>query len=129
MLILTTSLANTQNYSQAELNTAISASTMPVYTLEVLPSAIPSEPSAPSVLTELSAQTGGQHIAVAKLEDLPEAVHQVVIALNALYLLGYVPSNRAVDGAYRRLDITLAAPRGLPKLTARSRPGYIAPTQ
>jgi hypothetical protein len=121
MLILTTGAANTQNYSEAELRAAFSTLTMPVYTFEVH--------DENPILSEVAVQTGGQHVTVANAEDLPEAVHQVLIAVRNLYFLGYVPSNGARDGGYRNVDVTLASPRGLPKLTAHSRPGYIAPMQ
>jgi beta-lactamase regulating signal transducer with metallopeptidase domain len=134
MFILTTSLANTRNYTPAELRAASGDITMPVYTFEVSDPAVPPEASAdpasqPPILNEIALQTGGRHIAVPKPDDLPDAVGQALIAVRNLYFLGYTSSDTARDGRYRSLQVTVEAPRGLPKLTASSRPGYIARNQ
>jgi Ca-activated chloride channel family protein len=42
------------------------------------------------------------------------------------YVLGYYPSNRARDGRFRRVRVSIQSPRGYKKLTARHRPGYYA---
>jgi beta-lactamase regulating signal transducer with metallopeptidase domain len=46
---------------------------------------------------------------------------------DSYYVLGYTPSNRPADGAYRSVRVGLSAPRGLPPLLATEhRSGYYA---
>jgi beta-lactamase regulating signal transducer with metallopeptidase domain len=124
MVILTTNQSTTP-YTEAELTDAVRGLDMPVFSCELVDSTLP---SGSPFLTELAAQTGGRHIAVSGPADLSDALSKALIELRNMYSVGYVPSNPARDGAYRRLEVTLQQPRGLPTLTARGRLGYFAPT-
>jgi len=42
------------------------------------------------------------------------------------YLLGYVPTNTVRDGKWRQVKVKLDAPRGFPKMTIRTKPGYFS---
>ena len=43
------------------------------------------------------------------------------------YILGYSPTNRLHDGKWRKIEVKLNPPQGLPKLTVIARDGYYAP--
>jgi len=43
-------------------------------------------------------------------------------------MLGYTPKNKERDGKYRKVQVKLNQPRGLPPLKAYFRLGYYAPT-
>ncbi len=43
------------------------------------------------------------------------------------YILGYSPTNRLHDGKWRKIEVKLNPPQGLPKLTVIARDGYNAP--
>jgi beta-lactamase regulating signal transducer with metallopeptidase domain len=125
ILILTTKDTSWQSYTEAEARTVADESTMPVYVIEVSDS----EGTDRTMLTELALRTGGRHIAVSRPEDVAEAYRGVLIAVRNLYFVGYVSSNTERGGGYRSLNVSVGAPRGLPKLTARSRLGYVAAAQ
>jgi Ca-activated chloride channel family protein len=41
--------------------------------------------------------------------------------------LGYRPANQSHDGKWRRIQVKLDAPKGLPELKVHAREGYYAP--
>ena len=45
------------------------------------------------------------------------------------YVNGYTPANPERDGKYRRIQVRLLPPRGLPPLRVFSRQDYYAPSQ
>jgi Ca-activated chloride channel homolog len=55
-----------------------------------------------------------------------EVAAKIIIELRNRYVLGYTPTNAARDGQYRKVELKLKPPRGLPKLNAQWRRGYYA---
>ena len=87
------------------------------------------ELSGPGLLTEISEQTGGRHFPVENINELPDIAAKVGIELRNQYVIGYSPANLERDGKYRRVQVKLVQPRGLPPLRAFWRQGYYAPSQ
>jgi VWFA-related protein len=87
------------------------------------------ELSGPGLLNEMAEQTGGRHFAVEDLNQLPDVAAKIGIELRNQYILGYTPANQERDGKYRRVQVKLVQPRGLPPLRAFWRTGYYAPTR
>ena len=54
---------------------------------------------------------------------------KIGIELRNQYVLGYTPTNLVKDGKYRKVQVKLQQPRGLPPLKAFYRLGYYAPVQ
>jgi Ca-activated chloride channel family protein len=63
------------------------------------------------------------------VQDLSDIAERISEELRDEYVLGYTPSDRRRDGAYRKLKVRLVPPAGLPQLTAHNREGYYAPSQ
>ena len=78
------------------------------------------------VLRNISEQTGGQVYEVEKIADLPEAVRKASAAIRHQYVLGYVSTNAANDGLYRRTEVRLKPRTDPPKLRATWKNGYYA---
>lgn len=74
-------------------------------------------------LTQVAEATGGQAFFPSALKDLDEAYAKVLAEIRGQYHLGYVSTNRATDGAWRRVEIRLTRPG----LRVRAREGYFAP--
>lgn len=87
------------------------------------------ELSGPGLLNELAEMTGGRHFAVDNLNDLPDIAAKIGVELRNQYVLGYLSKNQNRDGKYRRVQVKLVQPRGLPPLRALFRQGYYAPNQ
>ena len=67
--------------------------------------------------------------AVDNLNELPDVAAKIGIELRNQYLIGYSPTNAERNGKYRKVQVKLVQPRGLPPLKAFWRLGYYAPTQ
>jgi Ca-activated chloride channel family protein len=76
------------------------------------------------VMKDFSEQTGGRAFFPFKVEDLDDAFRRINQELRSQYNIGYVSSNPARDGVYRKIDLRIAE-KGL-KLSFRK--GYYAPS-
>ncbi len=75
---------------------------------------------ADSYLGQLADRSGGQVYRADNLGALPQAFAAIADELRTQYLLGYYPSNRDQDGAYRKIQV-----KTLRKdIAIRARPGY-----
>ena len=77
-------------------------------------------------LEEIAEMTGGRAFFPRVMGELDEMYAKVAGEMRAQYTLGYLSTNPANDGRWRRLDI-VARPAARPRLTIRSRKGYFAP--
>jgi Ca-activated chloride channel homolog len=87
------------------------------------------EMQGPGLLTGIAEQTGGRQYSVDNVNELPDIAAKIGIELRNQYILGYSPANRERDGKYRRVQVKLVQPKGLPRLRAAWRMGYYAPVQ
>jgi VWFA-related protein len=71
-------------------------------------------------LTMLSAQTGG--MLIQGTNALDKGVEKIDEDRRNYYMLGYVSTNPALDGTFRRIEVKVKRPG----LEARARPGYLA---
>jgi VWFA-related protein len=71
----------------------------------------------------LARETGGVSYAPTKIEDLSGVYDQIAAELKSQYSLGYVSTNPATDGAWRRLQVLSREPGS----QIRTRGGYFAP--
>ncbi len=78
-----------------------------------------------SVLKKLSEETGGRVIEVSRARDTAAAFQEIAEELRTQYFLGYTPTNRRLDGSYRKIRVQ--ARGGDYKVQARR--GYYAPVQ
>jgi VWFA-related protein len=85
------------------------------------------EINGPKLLDELSELSGGRHYPIQNLNDLPAISERIGLELRNQYILGYSPSNLGLDGKYRKLNVRLNPPSGLPELRVYYRRGYYAP--
>jgi VWFA-related protein len=77
-----------------------------------------------NVARKLSEETGGRMIVVRTEKNLEQAFDQISEELRSQYTVGYVPTNKARDGAYRKIKVDMKN-RDYSALTRR---GYYAPT-
>ena len=63
------------------------------------------------------------------LNELPDVAAKIGIELRNQYVSVYSPSNQERDGKYRRVQVKLVQPKGLPPLRPFWRTGYYAPSQ
>jgi Ca-activated chloride channel family protein len=76
-------------------------------------------------LTRMAETTGGQAFFPTAMKDVEAAYDKVVAQIRAQYSLGYVSTNTALDGRWRRVQIRLVRP-DLKDARLQSRRGYFA---
>ena len=134
LLIISDGGDNSSRYTESEIKNLVKEADVQIYAIGIFePIAsrgrTPEELAGPSLLTEIAEQTGGRQFSVENLNDLPDVAAKIGIELRNQYILGYTPSNTERDGKYRRVQVKLVQPRGLPPLRAFWRLGYYAPAK
>ena len=77
-------------------------------------------------LDELTSVTGGKSFYPASDVEMDEIFDRISIELRHQYSIGYTPKDFQPDGKWRKVKVKVKPPRGLPRLTVRSREGYYA---
>jgi Ca-activated chloride channel family protein len=77
-------------------------------------------------LQQIAETTGGHAIFPMSMEQIDEAYDKIVAQIRAQYTLGYVSSNAAQDGRWRKVEIRVRRP-DLKDLRIQTRKGYFAP--
>lgn len=134
LLIISDGGDNNSRYTETEIRNLVKEADVQIYAIGIYePIAArgrtPEEASGQGLLTEIAEQTGGRQYPVDNLNELPDIAAKVGIELRNQYVLGYSPHNREHDGKYRKVQVKLIQPRGLPPLRAFFRMGYYAPSQ
>jgi Ca-activated chloride channel family protein len=125
---------NNSRYSQEEIRNIVREADVQLYAMGVFePSLFPSlskeEVSGPKLLSQISEQTGGRAFGASESDQLPGIAEKIAIELHNEYSLAYSPTNAERDGKYRKIEVRLKQPKGLPDLKARWRSGYYAPSE
>jgi Ca-activated chloride channel family protein len=134
ILIISDGGDNSSRYTETEIKSAVREADVQIFAIGIFESPAtrgrtPEEAEGPSLLNELAEQTGGREYAVENVAELPDIAAKIGTELRNEYILGYTPKNQERDGKYRRVQVKLNPPRGLPPLRAYYRLGYYAPSQ
>ena len=76
-------------------------------------------------LMEIAQTTGGQAFFPSAMKDVETAYEKIVAQIRNQYALGYVSTNSAQDGSWRRVEVRVKRP-GLRDLRVQARRGYFA---
>jgi Ca-activated chloride channel family protein len=85
--------------------------------------------SGPRLLAQIADQTGGRAYGASEFSQLSGIAEKIAIELRNQYVLAYSPANSQRDGTYRKVEVKMKQPKGLPALKARWRLGYYAPAE
>jgi len=132
LLIISDGGDNASRYTEAEVRSRVREGDVLIYALGIFEpygsrSRSPEELSGPGLLNDLAEQSGGRHLPVEDLSELPDIAAKIGIELRNRYLLGYSPTDRTRDGRYHHVRVQVVPPHGLPPLRAYWRTGYYAP--
>ena len=105
-----------------ETLTLLKASQVTVYAIGLVEQTGSARSQLQMILRQIAETTGGQAFFPTVMKDVESAYEKVLAEINGQYHLGYVSSNAATDGAWRKVDIRLK--RG--DLRLRARKGYFA---
>ena len=134
LLLISDGGDNSSRYSEAEIKTLVKEADVQIYAIGIYESAgarsrTPEETTGPALLTEIAEQTGGRQYQVDDLNELPDVAAKIGVELRNQYILGYSPKNLSRDGKYRRVQVRLVQPHGMPLLRPFWKQGYYAPAQ
>lgn len=134
ILVLSDGGDNSSRYTESEIKNLVREADVQIYAIGIFEpmsarSRSAEELAGPGLLSEIAEQTGGRHFPVENLNDLPDVAAKIGIELRNQYVIGYVPNNASRDGKYRRVQVKINQPRGLPPLRPFWRQGYYAPAQ
>jgi Ca-activated chloride channel family protein len=101
----------------------LKASQVTIYAIGLVEHAGSARTQLQMTLRQIAESTGGQAFFPTAMKDVESAYEKVLAEINGQYHLGYVSTNPATDGAWRKVDIKLK--RG--DLRARARKGYFGP--
>jgi Ca-activated chloride channel family protein len=77
-------------------------------------------------LDELTSVSGGKSFYPQTDVEMDEIFERIALELRHQYTVGYTPKDFQPDGKWRKVKVKVKPPRGLPRLTVRSREGYYA---
>ena len=134
LLVISDGGDNNSRYTEGEIKNLVKEADTQIYAIGIYEpvesrARTAEELAGPGLLTDISEQTGGRQYAVENLNELPDIASKIGVELRNQYILGYAPQNQEHDGKYRRVQVKLVQPRGLPPLRAFWRLGYYAPSQ
>ena len=134
LLLISDGGDNSSRYSESEIKTLVKEADVQIYAIGIYESAgarsrTPEETTGPALLTEIAEQTGGRQYQVDDLNELPDVAAKIGVELRNQYILGYSPKNLSRDGKYRRVQVRLVQPHGMPLLRPFWKQGYYAPGQ
>ena len=134
LLLISDGGDNASRYTENEIKNLVKEADVQIYAIGIYEpvgarSRTPEELAGPGLLTEIAEQTGGRQYAVENLAELADIAAKIGVELRNQYIIGYSPHNQERDGKYRRVEVKLNQPRGLPPLRAFWRHGYYAPSE
>jgi len=134
LLIISDGGDNCSRYTESELRNAVRESDVLIYAMGIFEaygarSRSAEEWNGPGLLSEIAEQTGGRHLPVDDVSEMPDIAAKIGVELRNRYVIGYSPTERERDGRYHRVQVKVVPPRGLPALRAYWRPGYYAPLE
>jgi VWFA-related protein len=134
LLLISDGGDNSSRYTETEIKNLVKEADVQIYAIGIYESGgararTPEENSGPALLTEIAEQTGGRQYQVDDLNELPDVAAKIGVELRNQYILGYSPKNLTRDGKYRRVQVRLVQPHGMPLLRPFWKQGYYAPAQ
>jgi Ca-activated chloride channel family protein len=134
LLIISDGGDNTSRYTESEVRHRVREGDVLIYAIGIFEPAgsrsrSPEELSGPGLLNDLAEQSGGRHLPVEDIAELPDVAAKIGIELRNRYVLGYTPTEQQRDGRYHHVKVQMVPPKGLPTLKAYWRTGYYAPVE
>lgn len=107
----------------SETLTLLKASDVTVYAIGLVENTGSARSQMQMTLRQLTEVTGGEAFFPMAMKDVESAYEKVLAEIKGQYHLGYQPTNTAVDGKWRKVEIRVKRPG----MKVRSRKGYFGP--
>jgi Ca-activated chloride channel family protein len=134
LLVISDGGDNSSRYTETEIRNLVKEADVQIYAIGIYEAIAsrgrtPEEASGQGLLTDIAEVTGGRQYPVDNVNELPDIAGKVGVELRNQYVLGYTPQNQDHDGKYRKVQVKLVQPHGLPTLRPFYKLGYYAPSQ
>jgi Ca-activated chloride channel homolog len=131
LLVVSDGGDNRSRYTEGEVRAQVRESDVEIYSVGIFDpyAATPEERTGPTLLNELSEETGGRLYRVDDISEMGDIAEKISTELRNQYVIGYTPKDMNRDGKWRKVKVKLNPPPGLPQLTVHARTGYYAPLQ
>jgi Ca-activated chloride channel family protein len=129
LLIISDGQDNASRYNFGEVRRLMKESDVITYAVGIIDAGDASSPmgmQGQAFLDELTSVTGGKSFYPTNDVELDEIFDRISIELRHQYSIGYTPKDFQPDGKWRKVKVKVKPPRGLPRLSVRSREGYYA---
>lgn len=129
LLIISDGQDNSSRYNFGEVRRLVKESDVVTYAVGIMDGRDASSVvglQGQAFLNELTSVTGGRTFYPSSNAEMDEIFERIALELRHQYSIGYTPTDFKPDGKWRRVKVKVKPPRGLPRLTVRSREGYYA---
>jgi Ca-activated chloride channel family protein len=130
LLIISDGGDNHSRYGENDVRSFVQESDVQIYAIGLYEpdgGPTPEERNGPSLLNDMTHLTGGRTYNVRSPAELPDIATKISQTLRNEYVIGYRPSNAQHDGKWRKIQVKIRPPKGVPPLTVYSKTGYYAP--
>jgi Ca-activated chloride channel family protein len=107
---------------------ALRASDVTIYPMGFMTQAGAGRLNQQNQLIEMAKVTGGQALFPSAMKDLDAMYRKIAAEVQAQYVLGYVSTNTARNGEWRKVEIRVKSPQSQ-RIQVRTRQGYFAPAR
>jgi Ca-activated chloride channel family protein len=129
LLIISDGQDNSSRYNFKEVRRLMKESDVTIYSVGIMDGRDASSMAGmqgQAFLDELANVTGGKSFYPQTNVEMDEIFERIALELRHQYTIGYNPKNFQPDGKWHKVKVKVKPPRGLPRLTVRSREGYYA---
>jgi len=129
MLIISDGQDNASRYNFGEVRRLMKESDVTVYAVGIMDRADAGSMTGmqgQAFLDELTSVTGGKSFYPSTDIELDEIFERIAVELRHQYSIGFSPKDFTPDGKWHKVKVKVKPPRGLSRLTVRTREGYYA---
>jgi Ca-activated chloride channel family protein len=129
MLIISDGQDNASRYNFGEVRRLLKESDVTVYAVGIMDghdAGSASGMQGQAFLDELTSVTGGKSFYPQTDIEMDEIFERIALELRHQYSVGFTPKNFTPDGKWHKVKTKVKPPRGISRLTVRTREGYYA---
>ena len=129
MLIISDGQDNSSRYNFGEVRRFLKESDVVTYAVGIMDGRDAGSQTGmqgQAFLDELTSVTGGKAFYPQTDVEMDEIFERIALELRHQYSIGYTPKDFEPNGKWHKVKVKVKPPRGLPRLTVRSREGYYA---
>jgi len=128
LLLITDGEDNHSRYSFSDVREFAKEHDVQIYAIGIVDDSSPQSSGyrGRAVLEDLANLTGGRAFFPPSVYDLESICAQIGVDLKNQYVLGYRSLNHSNDGKWRKVQVRINRPKGMPRLSVRAKSGYYA---